>query len=429
MVHPALMNPNNRLLGWSTNDFSLYGGLPAVTIGMPQASLPGGSFVTVPDGAAPSPAPVPPPGSAAAVAPDDQPVSLDDGLDGGPLPIAPPTPTPAAPPMAAPAPSTQDFAPAVPDPIGSGSLVPFQPATPLTGSAAEPAATPTGGLTGAIGASSFAAPVIEAPAAALAPVGATLAGLLVPALATPVLESAAADVTGLVAAPLTSLSEALPAATLIDGLVGGTLPATTTVGAVEGTTALADDTLPALDATLGEVGATVEALADTAATLPAADVVATATDTVAPVTAALDDTIANAPTTLDTLDDTSARVADITSATLDTLDDTPAAPVVDVATDAVAAPLTAPVDEDFAGTDPAGGVTTLVGMVESADMFDLSQAGTVPDADAGGGSILDSLALEPELPGPSLLGDAAEDAHDTTPVVHHDDHGGLLGGL
>lgn len=37
MISNALIDPTNRLLGWSINDFSLYGGQVAVTIGAPAA--------------------------------------------------------------------------------------------------------------------------------------------------------------------------------------------------------------------------------------------------------------------------------------------------------------------------------------------------------------------------------------------------------
>lgn len=43
-----LIDPNNRLLGWATNDFSLYGGLPAVTIGLPSV-VPGSNGNIVSD--------------------------------------------------------------------------------------------------------------------------------------------------------------------------------------------------------------------------------------------------------------------------------------------------------------------------------------------------------------------------------------------
>ena len=52
MASTALIDTSNRLLGWSTNDFSLYGGQAAVTIGAP-ATLPQVSDgLTVPDPAA-----------------------------------------------------------------------------------------------------------------------------------------------------------------------------------------------------------------------------------------------------------------------------------------------------------------------------------------------------------------------------------------
>lgn len=76
--------------------------------------------------------------------------------------------------------------------------------------------------------------------------------------------------------------------------------------------------------------------------------------------------------------------------------------------------------DSFGGADPAAGIATLVGMVDSADAFDISHAVTA-SATQPVGSILDALAGD-ALPAP-LLGDDAH--HDITHVV--DDHGIHLG--
>jgi hypothetical protein len=107
-----------------------------------------------------------------------------------------------------------------------------------------------------------------------------------------------------------------------------------------------------------------------------------------------------------------------------------AAPVLDaLAAGATAGPADAAlgaVEPALAGADPAGGVTTLVEMVEAADLFDLSQAGTDATPVTAGGSILDTLASD--TLGSALLGAAADnDADDNGSLADLPD--GLLGGL
>lgn len=75
----------------------------------------------------------------------------------------------------------------------------------------------------------------------------------------------------------------------------------------------------------------------------------------------------------------------------------------------------------FAGSDPAAGLSTLVGMIASADAFDLGQT-VAPASDAGSGSILDALSSD-ALPSP-LLGDDHHVAGDL-PVDDHSIHVGL----
>jgi hypothetical protein len=52
MASGVLIDTSNRLLGWSTNDFSLYGGQAAVTIGAPAAPSHASNGLSVPDPAA-----------------------------------------------------------------------------------------------------------------------------------------------------------------------------------------------------------------------------------------------------------------------------------------------------------------------------------------------------------------------------------------
>lgn len=69
------------------------------------------------------------------------------------------------------------------------------------------------------------------------------------------------------------------------------------------------------------------------------------------------------------------------------------------------------------GTDPAGGITTLVGMVHNADAFDLTHV-TTPEAASPVGTLIDALAAD-EAPH-ALIGDVAHgDAGDGGLVDHH----------
>lgn len=102
-----------------------------------------------------------------------------------------------------------------------------------------------------------------------------------------------------------------------------------------------------------------------------------------------------------------------------------AAGLVGDATDAIAHATTTVGEatglDGLSGSDPAGGVATLVDMVSTADTFALSHA-AAPEAEAAP-SILDALAAD-EAP-PALLGDHAHDATDAAHAV--DPHGIHLG--
>lgn len=82
--------------------------------------------------------------------------------------------------------------------------------------------------------------------------------------------------------------------------------------------------------------------------------------------------------------------------------------------------------DGLGGIDPAGGVTTLVTMVQSADIFDLQ----TPGGNDGGiilsaASVIDALATDQDA-GAALLGDAHHDASPLDAVDLHHDTGGLL---
>ena len=102
-----------------------------------------------------------------------------------------------------------------------------------------------------------------------------------------------------------------------------------------------------------------------------------------------------------TAQDASAAIGDTVDTLAMTADALPA--TVLAATNATTAALdTAPI-ESFGGTDPAAGLTTLVGLVESSEAFDIVDS-TAPAPEALQPSILDSLAAD-EAPSP-LLGDS-----------------------
>jgi hypothetical protein len=90
---------------------------------------------------------------------------------------------------------------------------------------------------------------------------------------------------------------------------------------------------------------------------------------------------------------------------------------VNAATEVLSATISAANDtlDDLAGTDPAGGVATLVSLVSVADMFDLNPVGapTIEQVADPGFAMLDALATDVLLPD-ALLGG------------NHADAGGLL---
>jgi len=309
-----LIDSTNRLLGWSTNDFSMYGALPATTIGAP------GAAPRLSDGLS--------------VAAPAQPAH-DTGVDGAnSAPLA-------------------DLA--SPDAIADVSAGPPQPAF------SYPASSP---LTDAGTSQPGTAQAIFADAVVL-PTGAGSASSVLP---TQLLHA------GDGVAPLTASSLSAPDL----GLAG-----TNTALSMLSSNTVADFTAPVFvldDASVeGLVGTTanvVDALHHVTETL--GDHLVAATDTVGEV--------------LPAVSDLASGDHQITAA------------------------------DGFTGSDPAGGVTTLVGMVDSADAFDLAHVGAEAPVLGSAGSILDSLVDDPSTD--SLLGDAAHHADDSA-SDHHDD--GVLG--
>lgn len=322
-----LIPPDNRLLGWSLSDLTLYGApAPAgdMTIG-PAAD--GGSIA-----AAPATAPAAPAAPAPAIESDraaDETTALLAGDDLiAPQPSASPLLTPADHDISAAAAAN----PSVPQPIGSGSFLQAPVVTPLQAASADHGGAPS--LTDGV---------------AAAPLASLAAGVAysLPHAADTVLAAPAA-VLASVAATETSVADVLaPVATGLSGVVTDLSPLTAPVEAL--------DPVGTVDTVVADLGTTEISPAGTA-------------------------------------------VADLAGAALD------------------ATPLSA-----FAGSDPAAGVQTLIGMMDSGEAFDLGHLNASDPVQAEGGSILDALAAD-EAPAP-LLGDHHDDA------VHSalDDHGVHLG--
>ena len=117
---------------------------------------------------------------------------------------------------------------------------------------------------------------------------------------------------------------------------------------------------------------------------------------------------------VETVDPAAAKLADTLDTTVATATALPA--TVLAATDQASAAIESLVIESFGGSDPVAGLTTLVGLVESSEAFDIVEA-TVPVPDLPQPSILDALAAD-AAPSP-LLGDAPgglDDALDDTRI-------------
>ncbi len=333
MPFPAspLIDPTNRLLGWSTSDFSMYGGQPATTIGAPGTAARQSDALSVPAPRTPAldagASTAPPSDTAPVAAIADTPAEQAPAFSYSSYPaIAVSSPIPG---HGGPAPAT--FAEAVPA-VGSGSA---SPVVPITG----------GSLDGSAVAAPLTAAVLSAPELAMG--DATAAAMLS--------SQAVPDLT----APVLALSESV-----VEGLAGTTANVAATI-----------DQLAQLDGTLGNAtefaagGQLIEAVDGAIAPL---------VETVAAVTG---EALAN-------VTDLAPGGATVTAA------------------------------DGFGGTDPVGGVSTLMTMVDSADAFDLIPAGTDSPALTSSGSILDSLMGE-HAPD-ALLGDAAHHP-DSSSADHHDD--------
>lgn len=380
----VLIDTTNRLLGWSTGDFSLYGAQPAVTIGTPHtASDP--TLLTVPS------ATPPPAGPSQATAPQILPAtpSPDDSVA---LAVPDAAPAAALSALHAPVADPASLGPQVASPTGSGSTAPIVADTALPSAVSPAADRQTAGLTEGHSAASLTPTVFAATdttstgLAALAP---AILALATPALAIPT------DAVGGIVATLAPATDALAGNTqLLDGVIHQTaLPAVqATVGGIADvipdTHALADDVADVVAAPVHDAVAAAADIGTTAAT-----VVTSPVDTLAETAAGLTATAAApAVAAIDTLAETAPGLA-----------------------------ATALPDDHLGGSDPAGGVTTLVSMVETADLFEIAPSPADTPVIATGGSIVDTLAAD-ALPD-ALLGDAHHPAG--TLIPDHVDHGGL----
>lgn len=364
MADPLLITPDHRLLGWGVTDLTLYGAqpLPGMAIG-PARDLDAEALRSTAlaggerPGAAPADARLAAPANDAALVESVAPTALF-------TPAATIT-SPASllhAPDPAPALGHAPEQPSVPQPIGSGSFVQPPLATPLQATEA-----PHGD--GAFPAASPAA------AAEIAPVASP---------GSPAADSAIAATVG----ALATLTAAA------DPLTHGTLAMSPLAPDVMVT---ARDLSMTVDAAAHAVEAdTIDAIAHSSPALPEA--IAAPISDVAHELAALPEAI-------------DAPVADVAHAA-GALPDALAAP---------AAPATETALTGFGGSDPAAGISTLVGMVDSVDAFHLDHALTPVAAATPAPSILDALAADDHAP--ALLGDA----HGADHLV--DDHGGIHVGL
>ncbi|MBN2972793.1 hypothetical protein JW805_12275 [Roseomonas aeriglobus] len=211
-------------------------------------------------------------------------------------------------------------------------------------------------------------------------------------------------------APVLATGSVVDTATLtVPGLVGQTQ--TLATDTVEGVVpAVAQTAPPLVEAAADTVQAATETLADAAAT------------TAATLDAAVDDIATRAEQAADGALDPVMATADgiIAPAVAPVVDALAATEIPDTASALIETAATSTTDllSGVGGTDPAGGVATLVDIVAAADEFDLSHVDAAPVADTG--SIVDLLAVD--LDDAPLLG-AGDDDHGPTDDESH----GLLG--
>ena len=369
-----LLDPGNRILGWSTGDFSLYGGQPSVSFDIVRAND---------RPAVDAPHPTSSPIDAA------QPASAD-AADAGSPEIAAVAADISEPAQQFSQPATVSSSLSHDAPAGMTDAPPGVPTA--TGSSAY-VSQPISVISDARHAVDGVAPTALAGTAAS------------DALSVPVLQLASAHDAGIVSVAQSGLGGIAESSLApVDHLVGQVPDAAAAAGDLVDT--LAADTQPIVEAATATVaqvaddmphvaqdaGTLVDTLA--AATQPVAE---TAAATVAQVADDVPDLASDAGALVDTLATATQPVAE---ATLGTADD--------------AIEATPPVVSDvFSGTDPAGGITTLVGLVDSEHGYDLGGASGDVVTAAASDSIVDVLASD--VADSPLIGEAAHD------VVDHPD--------
>ncbi|MEH3039201.1 MAG: hypothetical protein PGN21_03925 [Sphingomonas paucimobilis] len=425
MIADLLLRPDNRLLGGATGDFSLFGGQPTPGMTFARENAANG-HVSI---AAPS---------------------ANDAMSGAPAPVSAATSPPGAPVEEIPA-AGIDSANAM---ASAPSTSPVTAATPNSSAPAlddlVPTALSSGGLVmagfAALGlANSIPVPPPASPAAApnpLAPAGAsfdapTLDQLVPTAGALTTTIAPIADVVGDLAAIAEPAMQAVaddvidPLATgvadLVDTVDPALAPIVDTVAPV--VTGVGETIAPVTSGVAAIVTPAVATIADVAA--PVGTALGTAADAAGPVVAAVTpavdpvlDAVApvvNAATPLadaatDTVSPVAAAVAPAIAPIVDAVQ--PAGVVAQPAAEAVATVT----GEALGGSDPEGGVQTLVGMVANADAFDVIAPGAA-SAEELAPSVIDDLIGDASEVAP-LLGDH-DGAHDDDGTDLFGGHGGL----
>lgn len=457
MAAHALLSPDNRLLGWSTSDFSLYGALPA-----PEFSI---GRSTAPDVASLSPHTLDGSGSAQAARATTHDVA--DAVTGSvstesvPLTaVAQPQAFASAPSPSAATTSAPDAMPLVPQASG-GSLAPIAPAsqttgdgTPVSGGIASSHPLPTKPVDDLTAVHTpslatlasvpvamliadpvvsgimppFVAPTLNTAADAISGVLGSAAGTITIAHTTiSDAVSTVQDVVGTVTASIAPVADSIVAPVPLQAAEDGVAATTATVaGLTSPLISGVDDTVHLAATTPADLAVdplhTVDAVADPVVS-ELADVTTSSLGTATPIAEAATPAVTTAGDAIETAAIPAATtIVDAAQTTTDALTDT-AAPTIEAASTPAAsiADITAQ-DASFGGTDPAAGIATLVSLVDSTDAFDLNHLGNDAEIDTAP-SILDTLAVD-EAPS-LLLGDAGHhiDTHDSTT----DDHVGTLG--
>lgn len=433
MPDPILLNPDNRLLGSATGDLSHYGGTAdpsfAVRPAQPDSlsALDNGAHPLATGGASPFAAAAP--YALAGEVPDDAvPADTGSGSSVTPFPLA----------------SFQPIAPGAPVPTG-GDLSTVTAATtagptsflpgagaPTPSAQPVPTATPAG-LDGtvpshaqAIGAAANAT-TLDQLAGDMAQTPLTsgpVAGIVAPVLAgidgvvTPVAEgvtgavSTVLDAAGDAALPLVDAAlDGVSATVAAAGTATGALVESTLDGVSDTVGALDAAAVPLLDGTIDGVAATLSTAGSLAGPMGAVlggvgDAVQATGDVAMPLAAGAIDGVS---TTLDAVGDAAVpvigSVTEGVGTTLEAVGDA-AAPVIEAVVGGVGDTVDAVGDTlaGLGGSDPEGGVATLVSLVSVSDMFDFAPVDAAtpePAADSSFG-VLDTLAgdlLDPLLGG------------------------------